>query len=141
MKCNACGAPVENGVCTYCGKKFPLADAADAVRQETNTEEKPLTFEAKVTLIEETAEEAASRVSNSGGFWKKVGIVLLWIYFFPIMLTIWLVKTPKLTTQMKAILLAVFWVGFIILGIIGAVTDPETLEYETTAVMIAAGLF
>ncbi len=24
MKCDACGAPVENGVCTYCGKKFPV---------------------------------------------------------------------------------------------------------------------
>lgn len=24
MKCDVCGAPVENGVCTYCGKKFPM---------------------------------------------------------------------------------------------------------------------
>lgn len=23
MKCDACGAPVENGRCTYCGKEFP----------------------------------------------------------------------------------------------------------------------
>lgn len=75
MKCNACGAPVENGVCTYCGKKFPLADAADAVKQEANTEEKPLTFKAKVTLIEEAAEEAKKQVDNSvkskkrGTFW------------------------------------------------------------------------
>lgn len=26
MKCDACGAPVENGKCTYCGKMFPLQE-------------------------------------------------------------------------------------------------------------------
>ena len=26
MKCDACGAPVENGRCTYCGKVFPMQE-------------------------------------------------------------------------------------------------------------------
>ena len=37
MKCDACGAPVENGVCTYCGKKFAVesSNSADSVPQGT----------------------------------------------------------------------------------------------------------
>ena len=30
MKCDACGAPVENGVCTYCGKKFTVESSNSA---------------------------------------------------------------------------------------------------------------
>ena len=29
MKCDACGAPVENGRCTYCGKEFPEVVSTD----------------------------------------------------------------------------------------------------------------
>ena len=25
LKCNLCGAPVENGICTYCGKEFNVS--------------------------------------------------------------------------------------------------------------------
>jgi len=37
MKCDACGAPVENGVCTYCGKKFAVesSNSAESVPQGT----------------------------------------------------------------------------------------------------------
>lgn len=29
MKCNECGAPVENGKCVYCGKDFPVNNTSN----------------------------------------------------------------------------------------------------------------
>lgn len=29
MKCDACGAPVENGKCTYCGKEFKQTERSE----------------------------------------------------------------------------------------------------------------
>ena len=37
MKCDVCGAPVENGVCTYCGKKFPMPSNAQPPISTGNT--------------------------------------------------------------------------------------------------------
>lgn len=34
MKCNACGAPVENGKCTYCGKMFTNEEIAMITLEE-----------------------------------------------------------------------------------------------------------
>jgi flagellar basal body-associated protein FliL len=35
MKCDACGAPVENGKCTYCGKTFATQEATPLREQHT----------------------------------------------------------------------------------------------------------
>lgn len=35
MKCDVCGAPVEDGKCTYCGKTFPIS-TGNGILQDPN---------------------------------------------------------------------------------------------------------
>ncbi len=37
MKCDSCGAPVENGKCTYCGKEFPVQQGAEKTEKSADS--------------------------------------------------------------------------------------------------------
>ncbi len=41
MKCDACGGPIVDGKCTYCGKEFPQITPETANRQAAQTDSKP----------------------------------------------------------------------------------------------------
>ena len=58
MKCDACGAPVENGKCTYCGKVF-----------ENNKSEKD-------SNDIKPNDEMRADAKHKGPFWKKTGFVV-----------------------------------------------------------------
>ena len=60
-------------------------------------------------------EEEAQRTERRRKGWATFGKVLLWIYFFPIMMTIFLVKNEKLDKRVKIGLIAAVWLLTIIL--------------------------
>lgn len=67
MKCDACGAPVENGKCTYCGKVFPNVQP-----NENNRNPEPIIHN---TII-------YNQVSQQNGRKKNKIIALLLCIFF-----------------------------------------------------------
>ena len=121
MKCDACGAPIENGVCTYCGMKFPLNEPPKAA--EATEDSGKVFVDAVIKNLEDESETADASYEKKRSVWKTIGLVLLWIYFLPVMLTIYIVRNPNLSQKTKTILLAVIWVLAIAFGIYSYVTD------------------
>ena len=139
MKCDACGAPIENGVCTYCGKKFPLTEA----KSTAPSKEESVTVNAKIIFADEPETEPINESPKTdslwkkSSFWKKVGIVLLWVYFFPIMLTIYIYRRRDLSKKTKTTILGVLWGAVLVFTIIsGFLGDdlevPEDQESATS---------
>jgi predicted RNA-binding Zn-ribbon protein involved in translation (DUF1610 family) len=66
---------------------------------------------------------------NCGNTWNPNAIIrkkgtsfwtiLLWIFFFPIMFTLWAIKTEKFNKQTKIVLISIVWIVFLLLGIFG----------------------
>ena len=74
MKCDACGAPIENGVCTYCGKKFPLNEAA----QQTSPTEDSETTTFKATIRFEESDTEPQKKKRS---FKQSVISFILVFF------------------------------------------------------------
>lgn len=126
MKCDACGAPVENGVCTYCGKEFH-ENHIEHEKQE-KSEDKPQ--KVVVNIISEIA-PSVEKVSETNGFWKKLGLFFLWITFLPIMLSIYYWKKSNRPNNQKAIILVAVWLClFLIAGIDSCINGDSISDYS-----------
>ncbi len=86
MKCDSCGAPVENGICTYCGKQFaqPQGGAqtppvqpnvGSYYRQSAN-------FGQGGYVPRQPVQQAPPKKKQS--FWSKTGTVIFMLIFFPL---------------------------------------------------------
>lgn len=122
MKCDACGAPVENGVCTYCGKEFPEESVKVVEKEEAPKQPQKVI----VNVVHQADPVVVQEVKKKNSFWKTCGIILLWICFLPIMLSIYVWKSDKFSKKTKYILLAVIWLATIILGAAGNKMDTST---------------
>ena len=77
MQCNTCGAPVENGKCTYCGKVFfgeQAAEASPHVVPEPEKVEKKQKSSRKLTkckVCQAEIAKSAKRCPNCGAKLKK----------------------------------------------------------------------
>ena len=132
MKCDACGAPVENGVCTYCGKEFHEEPVRKESEEQKTVPEKAKPQKVVVNVINQAA-PATKEVAKKKTFWRTLGIVLLWIYFFPIMLSIYIWKKTNLTKQQKLIMIGAIWALIIIIGGIGScMGDDESSSSAST---------
>lgn len=125
MKCDACGAPVENGVCTYCGKEFHEKPENKEPEEQKTVPEKEKPQKVVVNVINQ-AVPVAKEVAKKNSFWRTCGLVLLWIAFFPIMLSLYIWKSDKFSKKTKYILLALIWVITIILGFTANNSDSDT---------------
>lgn len=63
MKCDACGAPVENGKCTYCGKVFQEPAPSDGGEQSRYTYERPTTI--NITNVNSASAPNSARVKKN----------------------------------------------------------------------------
>lgn len=132
-KCPNCGADLtfdENGHarCDYCGSEFDndeqqiqkKAYKEESGRLKAQREHQQKMYEQQKMQEEEERRREEQRAleekkKNRGCLWW-CGTVFLWLCFFPIMFTIYIVKNDKLDTKKKIIILAVAWVIFLILG-------------------------
>lgn len=133
MKCDACGAPVENGVCTYCGKEFPQSDAKKDVNKEEEKKENKQRQPQKVVVnVVNQTPLVVEKNAEKSGFWRKAGLVLLWIYFFPIMLSYYFWKKSSLPKQQKIITLVAVWAVLLLIGGIASCVSDDEIEETTT---------
>ena len=68
--------------------------------------------------------------AKKGTCWR----VFLWLFFFPFMLTIFLIKTDKLKLPVKIILIVLFWIFVIVYGAMnntGDKTDTDATSSKT----------
>lgn len=140
--CPSCGAKLNinpNGkqaFCEFCGASLLVDDEVQHVQYD-NAEEAGYNFEkgrqraqAEARFANTSKDLSWARQDNS-----KVQIprpakkrktwlwVLGWILFFPIPLTILIVRNKKLNTWQKAVLIAVIW---LVIFIIGATNDDSS---------------
>lgn len=80
MKCDSCGAPVVNGVCTYCGKQFneePPMQTQQQVPQQKQFEQR--------TYADFTRVNSNMNKQNKPSFLSKTWVTILFlIVFFPV---------------------------------------------------------
>ena len=68
---------------------------------------------------------------------KKKGTcwsIFLWVLFFPIMITIFLVKTDKLRLPVKIVLIVVLWIFFIIVGMTNDSGNENDTKLDSTKI-------
>ena len=105
MKCDACGAPVENGRCTYCGKSFIKDEFEyDSAPSRNRSRESQQT----TTVVNNVYTTPTTVIVKE----KKrftLGRLLLWIFFLPIMATIAVWKSNWKVLP-KLLVTAVIWI-------------------------------
>lgn len=135
MTCQHCGALLKvdadkkRVTCNYCGATTLIDDGIQHIRYD-NAEEAGYHFEKGRQRARREAQEQHSNINyravqqqdmqNSPSQRKKKGTywkIFLWVFFFPIMITIFLVKTNKLRLPAKIVLIVVLWIFFFIIGI------------------------
>ena len=138
MKCDACGAPVENGVCTYCGKEFHEEPVKKGPEVKKTAPEKAKPQKVVVNVINQ-APPVTKEVPKKKSFWRTLGIVLLWIYFFPIMLSYYIWKKGNMPKNQKLMLIGAIWALLLVIGGIGSCmsNDEETTSVSSVTQLAA----
>ncbi|MDE7114075.1 MAG: hypothetical protein K2O57_07810 [Acetatifactor sp.] len=133
LTCNHCGALLtvdadkKQATCNYCGTTLLIDEGVQHIQYD-NAEEAGYNFEkgrqralaearqAQINSIRMQAQQghAPNQPSKAkrGTCWE----VFLWVCFFPIMLTIVLIKTDKLKWHVKIVLIILLWLFFIACG-------------------------
>ncbi len=135
QKCAACGAPLTGKkgkpiVCAYCGTQYM---PGEKTYQPEDAEKAGYDFERGRQRATEEAREKEQRVRESVA--KKMarqeeerrredalrkpvgcGTIVLWIFFYPIMMTLALLRTHRLKPLIRISLLVIFWGLFLAPG-------------------------
>lgn len=156
MTCQHCGALLKvdidkkRAICNHCGAIILIDDEIQHIRYD-NAEEAGYNFEKgrqrarreeqkqRLNIYYNKATQQRympqipSQQKKKGTCWQ----IFLWVFFFPIMVTIFLVKTDKLRLPVKIVLIVVLWIFFIIIGMTNDnenVNDTESysknIEFE-----------
>lgn len=148
LTCPHCGGhlKIDNSkkecYCPYCGAKLLIDDETIHVKYD-NAETAGYQFEKgrqraqKEAAANESKKSAfQSNAASSGSpnkdnkhnsIGKIILLILAWIYFFPITLTVFIIRNKKLSTKTKAIIIAVVWISICVAtGIINYHTATTT---------------
>lgn len=125
MKCDACGAPVENGKCSYCGKTFITADVPPQQQVQPQT--------TVVNNVYTNPQTVVVREKKKGGF----GRVLLWIFFLPIMATIAVWKS-NWKTWVKILVTALIWLFVIGYGAENSSDSASTSSSSSSSTAVTS---
>ena len=143
LNCPNCGAPIqaEAGVrytvCPYCSTSVMVDDGVQHVQYD-NAEQAGYDFEKGRQRAQ--AEQRYYSPQYQTPRKKHTALwVLGWIFCFPIPLTILVVRSKKLNTISKAIIIVLVWAVFFALGIYGEKTDTasQTNNNEITTEQIS----
>lgn len=152
MTCQHCGALLKvdidkkRAICNHCGAIILIDDEIQHIRYD-NAEEAGYNFEKgrqrarreeqqrlniyyNKAMQQRYMPQIPSQQKKKGTCWQ----IFLWVFFFPIMITIFLVKTDKLRLPVKIVLIVVLWIFFIIIGMTNDnenVNDTESYSKDT----------
>ena len=116
MKCPHCGGTLsidpdgKQAKCPFCETPIMIDDEVRHIQFDNS--------KAVATIAEQQREEKKKKNLK----WWIIG----WILFFPIPLTIIVVRSKKLKTLWKIIILVAIWGGFILIGLSGEKEKNET---------------
>ena len=148
-KCPSCGAILnvdadkKQGYCQYCGTKYFVDDEVKRIKYD-DAEDAGYQFEKgrlraqaefmqNNTPVQPQPQPIVQQpVKRSGArkFWRVVGLIILWLYFFPIMLTITIVKSKKLKRPLKIIFVSVIWISIILFFALNLEEKPNDVDVE-----------
>lgn len=121
MKCKNCGATLEvssdvkEAKCKYCHTTFKIDDEVKHIKYD-NAEQSGYEFEkGRMRAQQESNHNEKLNTSSNEQPNKKYTfwLIMAWICFFPFMITYYIIKSDKLNTKKKAIILIVMWTLFI----------------------------
>ncbi|MCI8403209.1 MAG: hypothetical protein HFI38_14150 [Lachnospiraceae bacterium] len=116
MKCDSCGAPVENGKCTYCGKSF-----------ENSGSEKQFNETVRVnnTVNSYTQPQLQPKPKPKIPFWKKTWFVVLICVFMPYIgvFLLWAAKKPL---NIFARIIITIVLVFYLKGVFASINEEES---------------
>lgn len=143
LTCNHCGAVLKvdadkkQATCDYCGSTILIDDEVQHIQYD-NAEEAGYSFEkGRQRAQAEARQEQINNIrmqaqqgsvpnqpskAKKGSCWR----VLLWVFFFPFMFTIFLIKTDKLKLPAKIVLIVVFWIFVLVSGAMNDNTSDKT---------------
>ncbi len=113
--CPNCGADLKvdssfrKVTCEYCGSEFLVDDYVQP--REPEPKEESRAYQETVTRADPfPSYESYAPAPQQRGCLRTVGLVCLWVFFFPIMLSIWIWKTDRIpNNKVKIAILIVFW--------------------------------
>lgn len=151
MKCPNCGAKLQvnselkKATCNYCGQDFAIDDEVQHLQYD-NVEQAGYEFEKgrqRAKAEQQAAMNAqsvdAQATTDTTTPQKKGGVgtcwkILLWLFFFPIMLSIWIWKTDKIKDKrIKIGLIVAFWVIGIVFNAINEKNENKTKGTTTNS--------
>ncbi|MBQ6381394.1 MAG: zinc ribbon domain-containing protein [Clostridia bacterium] len=133
LNCPNCNAAMQADAaqkelfCPYCGSKFAVDDEVNHIQYD-NAEQAGYEFEKgrqRAQAEQQAISQPQPQKKRKTWLW-----VLGWIFFFPIPLTIIIVRSQKLNKTAKIILLCVLWALFLLLGFAG---EKENTGAKTAA--------
>ena len=133
MKCDSCGAPVENGKCTYCGKEFAQPQSSlktppaqpnggSYYRQTPN-------FGQGGYVPRPPVQQAPPKKKQS--FWSKTGTVVFMLIFFPLIGICLMWGYKKFNLAARIVVSAV--IVFVHIGIFASGSAASSSEAENAA--------
>ena len=139
LKCPNCNSTMQTDdsakevYCSYCGTKFAIDDEVKHIQYD-NAEQAGYEFEkGRQRAIEE--QQARNSVPDYVQYQppkkRKTWLwVLGWLFFFPIPLTVIIVRSQSLSKKAKIIILSILWAVILLLGIFGE--TEQTTATPTT---------
>lgn len=149
LTCNHCGALLKVDVnkrqatCNHCGAIILIDDEILHIQYD-NAEEAGYSFEKGRQRAQAEARQERSisigtqarkgyasnqpSKAKKGTCWK----FFLWVFFFPIMITIFLIKTDKLKLPIKIVLIALLWIFVISVGATDNTSDKTDTDGVST---------
>ena len=139
--CRKCGANLhidadrKTAFCEYCGAQLLIDDEVQHL-QIDNAESAGYAFEKGRQRAQNEAQAQRTYIAQPQPAPKKnkkvVWWVLGWIFIFPIPLTILIARNQKLKTCVKIGIIAVAWIVYLMIGIVGNVTKGNE-QADSTA--------
>ena len=139
--CTKCGANLhidadrKTAFCEYCGAQLLIDDEVQHL-QIDNAESAGYAFEKGRQRAQNEAQAQRTYIAQPQPAPKKnkkvVWWVLGWIFIFPIPLTILIARNQKLKTCVKIGIIAVAWIVYLLIGIVGNVTKGNE-QADSTA--------
>ena len=128
MTCTHCGATLKldednkSVSCPYCGASLLIDDEVQHIQYD-NAEEAGYQFEkgrqrARAEAYKQYSQSVQPSRKRRTGLW-----VLGWIFLFPLPLTILLVRKKNMNPVLKFGIIAVAWVLYVILSIVGGASS------------------
>lgn len=133
MKCPHCGGTLsidpdgKQAKCPFCETPIMIDDEVRHIQFDNS---KQAGYDFKVGRMQARRDAAVATIAEQQREEKKKKNlkwwIIGWILFFPIPLTIIVVRSKKLKTLWKIIILVAIWGGFILIGLSGEKEKNET---------------